>query len=513
MKTSVRMPTVSTAKPQYPWIPITLILFLSTGLGFYKLGAESFWIDELYSIYDATSLNLTLSDMLGRFTQIRPIYYILLRIWMLFGEGEAWLRSLSVLFGIGSVFLTYRLGRRIAGEKVGLLASLMLSLSPLFIHFSQMVRMYALGLFLALLGSLALAYALETPKQKYLGIWAITRALTFLAAPLNATLLFPDIILFGLKFRKQPKTLVVFGKWLILIVLACLPSTFALVSKTLPFLKKSLDITNKVTALSQVASPNEYGEFLRKFKKLTAFPFPSTSKLMSLFFQAYNLILLALAGLAFYKNRFSNRLLWVTAWAFVPWLIHAAVSKSMFFDRYIVYTMPYLLILIAAGLVRMWKMHRMTAALVAAVYAIAVTAGIGRYYMVQDRQDWRGLSEVISQHEQPGDIILHSLEATNLDKLSNAFGYYYKGDALVTNLAGFCETPDIKKTDATLALENIPPIVTHLWLVCGSGFDEKVFQETFGEHLNLEAHWKFVNHAFYRQEDYMELFKVTPKLK
>ncbi|NEO91442.1 MAG: hypothetical protein F6K56_14845, partial [Moorea sp. SIO3G5] len=135
-------------------IPIALILLLAAGLYLYQLGTESLWVDELYSVNDAKRLPDRLSLM-------RPLYYILLWLWMQFGSSDAWLRGLSVLFGLGSVFLTYQLGRRVAGKATGLIAALLLALSPLFINFAQMVRMYTLGTCLGLGGTLALVHALE----------------------------------------------------------------------------------------------------------------------------------------------------------------------------------------------------------------------------------------------------------------------------------------------------------------------------------------------------------------
>ncbi|MEO0458711.1 MAG: glycosyltransferase family 39 protein [Cyanobacteria bacterium P01_A01_bin.114] len=502
------MSTLPVLKPQRTWIPILLILLLATGLSFYKIGAESLWNEELYSIHDTLLVRLVPLDLLIRITHIRPVYFILLRIWMLFGDSDAWLRSFSALCSIGNVFLTYRLGQKIAGKPVGWIASLMLALSPMSIYFAQMVRMYALGMLLGLLGSLALAHALEAPKTKFLGGWAVSRLLVFLTAPLNLTLLLPDLILFGATYRKQPKHLISFGKWLTVVMIACLPSAFSLVSGTLPFLRDAFDVSSKVTVSDQVASPPSFGEVVRKFKKFTAFPFPSTSSIMSRLLQAYTIVLIALAGLGFYKNRSANRLLWVAAWTFIPWIVHAAVSKTMLFDRYILYTMPYLLILLATGLVRVWQMHRLPAALIAVVYAIAITAGISRYYTVQDRQDWRGLATVISQHEQPGDLILLSIDS---EKMPRALTHYYKGDTPIERIMGICTSPDIEKTEASLALSQIPPVKANVWLVCSSGFDEHVFPTILGDRLNLEAHWQFVNEVFYRQEDYMNLFKVTLK--
>ncbi|NEO45295.1 MAG: hypothetical protein F6K55_14635, partial [Moorea sp. SIO4A3] len=76
----------------WQWIPIALILLLAAGLYLYQLGTESLWVDELYSVNDAKRLP-------GHLGLIRPLYYIILWLWMQFGTSDAWLRGLSVLFG------------------------------------------------------------------------------------------------------------------------------------------------------------------------------------------------------------------------------------------------------------------------------------------------------------------------------------------------------------------------------------------------------------------------------
>ena len=110
------------------WLPISLIIILASILFFYRLEAEGFWIDELFSIND------TEAGVVWRLEKNlnRPLYYILLQFWMQFGVSDAWLRSLSIVFAIISVFLLYQLGKRLAGEPTGLLSALLLTLSPLF---------------------------------------------------------------------------------------------------------------------------------------------------------------------------------------------------------------------------------------------------------------------------------------------------------------------------------------------------------------------------------------------
>ena len=503
-----RLANLGSLASQKPWILIIPVLLVSAGLGFYKLGAESLWIDELYSVYDALLIDFNPLEIVSRFAQVRPIYYLLLRFWTLLGQDEIWLRTLSVLFGVGSVFLTYHLGRKISGITVGIVAALMLALSPMSIYFSQMVRMYGLGMFFGLLGSLFLALALEMPKTKYFAGWAIARSLVFLTAPLNITLLVPDLILLGLTFRQRPQMFKEIGKWLLLICILCLPSVSSLVADALPFLKKALGLVENVAAAQKTTSFNLPLDLFRKVRKFTVFPFPSTSVLESRILQAYTLVMVSVMGVAFYKNRNASRIFWAAAWVFIPWFVHGAVSSRMLFDRYVFYTTPYLLILLAAGLARVARMHRVVATIIAIAYAIIVIMGISRYYTVQDRQDWRGLFEFVNQNEQPDDVIVYSMELVNPDKFSSALKYYHKGDAAMINIRELCENRNITTPAAILELQQVTANLDETWLLCGSGFNQDKFQTVLADYGQLEGHWQFVNHAFYRQEDYMNLFKI-----
>ncbi|NEP88163.1 MAG: hypothetical protein F6K18_15730 [Okeania sp. SIO2C2] len=479
------------------WMPITLILLLATGLYIYQLGTESMWVDELYSINDAKG-NISLFG-------IRPIYYILLKFWMLFGTSDSWLRSLSVVFGLASVFLIYQLGRRVSGEGTGLIGALLLTLSPLFINFAQMVRMYSLGTCLAIGGSLALVYALENPTNYSMAWWAGTRVLMNITAPLNATLLLPDILIFCLKFRQQRDVLFRFGKWVLVGLVLWFPSLWALVSSTIGFLTSALTISDKVeTSSSRHAFPSIL-EVIRKLRHFTAFPFPSTSKAISLFYQAYTIILLFLFSFGLIKKHRSGKLLWIAAWAFIPAAMIFLVSQRLWIDRYLLFVCPYILILLAAGFMRVWNLQRTVAIVIAIIYLFATTNGLVRFYTVQDRQDWRAIAQVINVTEKPGDKIVLSIGS---EKMTTALAHYYHGTASIYR-KNICSISEVNKTDLEVELSNLLPI-ERLWLVCQRDFDQTLFEKTFGDQLKVEKHWAFTNEQFYREKDLMHLFLATP---
>ncbi|MGD1805628.1 glycosyltransferase family 39 protein [Dapis sp. BLCC M126] len=483
------------------WLPIALILLLATGLYLYEIGTESMWIDELYSINDAKRIFPNPGF-------VRPVYYILLRIWMLFGMSASWLRSLSVVFGLGTVFLTYQLGRRVSGELTGLIAALLLTVSPLFINHAQMVRMYSLSTCLAIAGSLALVYALENPNNSSMAWWAATRVLMFLTAPLNITLLLPDILIFGLNFRKQRDILLNFGKWLLLVIILWLFSVWEIVlsSASAWFFQLTIDAKQEVAKQTYPS----FREVIRKFKNFTAFPYNSPSKAISLFYRFYTLILVFLLSFSLIKKHRSGKLIWIAAWAFIPGTILFLVSSPRLWntDRYLLFLCPYLIILIAAGFLRLWSCQRTAAIVLAIIYLVGVSNGLVRYYTVPDHQNWRDVIQVINTMEKSGDrIIIDQGLGIHEEKIATSLAYYYKGTTpIYVNRRMFLK-PEKKYVEEFIA--NLLPI-ERIWLLSRNDFDEQAFQNYFGTKLQLEKHWEFTNNLDFYTNDIMHLFLATP---
>ena len=143
-----------------------LVILLGAGaLRLFALGAESFWMDELYSITDA--LRFTTVELLTVLPVVKthtPAYYVLLRHWIgLAGIGEVTLRLPSVLAGVATVYVVYLVGTELFDRRRGVLAAGMVALSRFHIDHSQEVRMYA---FVALLTGLSF-YWLVKLNERY----------------------------------------------------------------------------------------------------------------------------------------------------------------------------------------------------------------------------------------------------------------------------------------------------------------------------------------------------------
>ncbi len=404
------------------WLPISLILCVAVVLFTYRLGREGLWIDELFSIRDATSGSLL--DVY-KATSNRPLYYLLLNIWMRFGSGDVWLRLLSVAFALVSVFLIYRLGRRIAGEAEGLIAALLLTVSPLFINHAQEVRMYALSLGLGLVGTLFLTATLFTapaqrPQQRVLAGWWLFRVLAILTFPLNLTLLAPDAIIVLWRFRRERSVLIDFAKWIILLLLCLLPAVAPIAKDATPSSTYAADSNRFLDppGLSNLIYPLKFW--------MVPTPVVGFSRMAHSFYKAFTLLIVGLLGAALIQKHKSPTLFYTAALfvlPLIPIVGFSWVSAQIWAPRYVLFVSPYLFLLLATGFTRLWRQWKPAAVVIATIYALAMGGALAHYFTVQNRSDYRFNVETIEQYDQPDDAIVWGYE------WDAPLQYYYDGSA------------------------------------------------------------------------------------
>ncbi len=142
-----------------------LILLLAFALRLYRLGFQSIWWDEGHSITVARH-SLAAIPTLPAMDVHPPFYFYLLHFWMDWAGGSEFaLRFLSLLFGLLTVAILYRLGEEMADPAVGLLAAGIGALSPMYIAYSQEVRMYAVVTCFSLLSNYAFYRVLKDESR------------------------------------------------------------------------------------------------------------------------------------------------------------------------------------------------------------------------------------------------------------------------------------------------------------------------------------------------------------
>jgi mannosyltransferase len=155
------------------------IIGLAVVLRFWRLGSQSFWLDEWLT---TKTMSGSVSQLLRHVEQqegIPPLYFFVIRGWgHLFGDSEVALRFPSALAGVATVPVVYAtvrvLGQRQSTARV---AALLVAVSPMMVWYSQEARPYAIVAFLAALTLYAFASVHQRGERRDYIVWGVCCAL------------------------------------------------------------------------------------------------------------------------------------------------------------------------------------------------------------------------------------------------------------------------------------------------------------------------------------------------
>jgi 4-amino-4-deoxy-L-arabinose transferase-like glycosyltransferase len=127
------------------------------------LGSRPFWLDEVFTMQRASMPPAALVHD-SFLNHHMPSFFLMLSALVPLGDPQFWLRVPSAAFGALSVMLVYLIANRIAGRNAGLIAALILGLSPTALAFSQEARSYTMEMSLIMVALLGLArLAMDIP--------------------------------------------------------------------------------------------------------------------------------------------------------------------------------------------------------------------------------------------------------------------------------------------------------------------------------------------------------------
>ena len=146
-----------------PWALPAAIGVLALALRLHGLGDKPFWLDEIASLRRATSnLHDLVADSLRN--KHYPSYFLLLWLVAKFGASQWLLRLPSALFGALGAAFCCAIGSRAAGRRSGLVAGLLMAVSPFEIQFGQEARSYTLVSCLILVALWGLVRLAQDPE-------------------------------------------------------------------------------------------------------------------------------------------------------------------------------------------------------------------------------------------------------------------------------------------------------------------------------------------------------------
>ena len=159
------------------WVLLLIGLSVFVGISLWTITKSSIWFDEAFGAY-MTRFNFW---EIAKYTAADvhpPLFYWLLKIWsMLFGNTELALRSMSVLFGGIAIIFGYLLTNKLFNKNAARISLIFMSLSPMLVRYAQEMRMYTLVAAISLAATYVLVIALESKKKLPWVIYGILVAL------------------------------------------------------------------------------------------------------------------------------------------------------------------------------------------------------------------------------------------------------------------------------------------------------------------------------------------------
>jgi tetratricopeptide (TPR) repeat protein len=448
---------------------LVAIFFLGLALRLHALGADSLWIDEIYTV-SASQMDLgSIPSFVVTDDSHPPLLYVMTKLFVgLVGGSEFALRLPAALLGSLSILLTGKVGEFLWGRREGLVGAFLLSVSAYHVQYSQEARHYVLLTFFALFSLASLLAALRTNRKT---LW--------LAFALSTTM---NLYLHYFAFFVLPAELLLAG-WVILeswlatrrgrsrllgdqapppegaappaagslsataphgpppdpmrmlySLLASMALVGALYLPWLPSMRQQLlgpIIEVEGLAVGAVPQATLSGEFvyqlLSTYTGVEGFPL--------LLFVA----LLAL-GLA---NSGRRQLFFVGAWICTPFLVTLLVQAGHYFNpKYALYVVPIYLLTVARGTTCLagWLQRasaqagqrRFTLSW-ATVLLVVLLGGLGAPALVEyyrfSRADWRSVTAYLNENMSADDIIIADGKAYgdggDSNRAARALTYYF----------------------------------------------------------------------------------------
>ena len=419
---------------------VSFLILLALALRVHQLGEHSLWYDELLELDIAQGSLAAIGPQLPRHAAM-PLDYYLMHAWIKLGRQDFWVRLPALFFGVLAIPLTYALARRLFTHRVGYLAALLMTIAFFAIRYSRETRPYALLLVFTLIAFLGLWQIYQTHKMRYWMLVIVGLSGAALAHYFSLFLLLP-MGLFVAVHQLYHLRQVSFWRHTACFALAIfwLALLFGLNGRLLVLYSVSNRFSNVVNQPETLTLPADEkpnrgsGPPLTRSFFVTEMLSPLSSPIPSilLFYNAFFLIsLLPLIHPHLHRTKATKAILLLGGWLILPVLliyIFLLHRGTFFATRYILYTLPAYLILVAYGLDQLAGLivrPTMTFplkfslrpsyrnALLVAVLGILVTPTVvaqyihlQSYYAADAREDWRAVGQLLHHHAAADDVVI-----------------------------------------------------------------------------------------------------------
>lgn len=399
---------------------ILIILIIAIILRLVRLD-QSLWLDEAINVNVAKALSLkdlVLNYSLSDFHP--PLFHVVLRGWILmFGSSEMVVRLPSVIFGAATVFMTYLIGKKLLGNKSGLVAATLLATSPLHIYYSQEARMYMLAAFLTSLSVYFFISILERDTiLRWLGFIISTCLLLY--SDYLPYLIIPAYALYLAIFRKRIArgTLNSFLPAIILIFIFLIPWLLIFPRQ----LEGGLSVATASPAWSQVVGSPTLKNFVITFVKFTIGRISHDNNLVyALLFAPVGLFVSFLTLISLFRLSVARFILWF--WLGIPIFLGFAIAFVVPIYAYFrfIFVLPAFYLILASGVTTLNWINLTRLLLGIAVVINLVATSIYFTNPKFQRENWKLATSFVNKNATSKTLVLFEFTHTLAP-----FDYYNK---------------------------------------------------------------------------------------
>jgi len=396
------------------WLTLLFLLGAGTAVRFRCLASKPFWFDECFSVEVARIDWRNFLHLMWWREANMSLYYVLLRVWLHFGRSPFFIRSLSVVISAATLPAIYWVAKQLYDHRVALIATALLAFNAYSVRYAQEARSYALFLLLATLSSGFLIAWLSKMSPDLRSQSATSNSQT---SPMRAYVVTSVLAVYAHLYA----ALLVAAHWIVvsrisrrgdddgrshmrrawkIIGLAILP-LLIFVAKT------------GAGPIRWIQHPGvqDLFEFLEHLAGGTW--------ALGLIYAAACLAALIPAGKRLW-SRDATRQVWrcqfLLLWLLFPIGLTVLLSfaRPVFLARYMIFCLPALLILVAAGLARLNRWLFPPVLVVVLLLALQGTAFVYGHDFDNERDASGAATNFILDHTQPGDAIIFHIAETRV---------------------------------------------------------------------------------------------------
>lgn len=366
---------------------LIVILILGISLRFYALTVQSYWVDELFTLFSADPSDTFEETIIRIFNDLvhPPVYNVMLWIWFkIFGFSEYAGRSFSAFIGTLSIIAIYYLGKEIFNKNVGIYAALLTSINYFLIYYSQEARSYSLLFLLAILSYLFLFKAIRTQSKSNIFLYILFTILVIYTHYFGFFLAGSQLFVFLFYVLISPvnrKKLITLG----LIAMMIISLT------TIPLLYYILSNSNEIASERMGWCPVPTADFF-----ITYFMAYFSNRYLSIVFA---ILLLFLAIKMYFHKIKNNKVIYaLIIWVFISYLLpymKSIVSDPLLTPRYTIVILPAILLLISIAIDSIKNIK-----LKYVILALIIISSLGhlfrqQYYTKPIKEEWRKVAKYV----------------------------------------------------------------------------------------------------------------------